>query len=97
MNKLNFLNDYQVEIANENHTFMNILKTVLANNWHAKNTDLIVEFCGYTIPHPSEPSALINIQFTKNDEQSEQNIKLALVSACDCIENICDSMLLHLK
>eukprot|EP00127_Corallochytrium_limacisporum_P000264 Clim_evm11s9 gene=Clim_evmTU11s9 len=49
-------------IWHEDHTLGNVLRHVILKNPN-------VEFCGYTMPHPSEPKLHLRIQ-TKPDTQT---------------------------
>ena len=90
MKKIKQVNDFQIKIEDEDHTIMNILKTCIANNW-VEGPE--VDFCGYTIPHPSENVALLSVQFKKEEKQNFTQIKKTVKSSCDVINKICDRIL----
>ena len=48
---------------NEDHTLGNVLRSTLIKNKH-------VEFCGYTIPHPSEPFMKLRVQSHTKDAKT---------------------------
>ncbi|CAN6645529.1 DNA-directed RNA polymerases I and III subunit RPAC2 [Trichomonascus vanleenenianus] len=71
------------QIKNEDHTLGNALRYIIM-----KNPD--VEFCGYSIPHPSEPKMNIRIQtYGKTTAIQAFNKGLNdLVDMCDHIESV---------
>jgi len=75
------------QIEGEDHTLGNALRYIIM-----KNPD--VEFCGYTIPHPSEPYMNIRIQTYDNTtafEALEKGLN-DLMEACDVVtEKFTDS------
>lgn len=69
------------QIANEDHTLGNALRYIIM-----KNPD--VEFCGYSIPHPSEDFLNIRIQ-TYGDITAVDALKKGLqdlMDMCDVVE-----------
>jgi len=69
------------QLHQEDHTLGNALRYIIM-----KNPD--VEFCGYSIPHPSEPKLNIRIQTwgeTKASDALLQGLD-GLVEMCDVIE-----------
>lgn len=69
------------QIANEDHTLGNVLRYIIM-----KNPD--VEFCGYSIPHPSEDFLNIRIQ-TYGDITAVDALKKGLqdmLDMCDVVE-----------
>lgn len=62
----------------EDHTLANVLRSQILEN---KNVD----FCGYSIPHPSEEYFQLQVQ-TKNG----LNVYDALISGFDELSKLCD-------
>lgn len=62
--RIKLLNPQTITIQDEDHTLINPLKHVIMNY----NTDT-VDFCGYTIPHPSDNKVNLVIQM-KNENDS---------------------------
>uniref|UniRef100_A0A7S3JWW1 DNA-directed RNA polymerase RBP11-like dimerisation domain-containing protein n=1 Tax=Aureoumbra lagunensis TaxID=44058 RepID=A0A7S3JWW1_9STRA len=63
----------------EDHTLGNSLRHVLMNN---KDT----EFCGYSVPHPSE--SLVNIRLQTTGKPADEVMEEGLTD----LANICDSI-----
>lgn len=80
--RLKRVNEYQVSIGNEDHTLMNILRYSI----NKKCED--VEYCGYTIPHPSEQISLFNVQFRESYKQNSENVYAALIEGLKGVEMI---------
>ena len=95
--KIKLLNDLQLQIFDEDHTLMNILVWILNNNWSNASDEKInpipIDFCAYTIPHPSENISLLTLQFENEKDQSFDNIKKVIKNGCSIIVNICDKLL----
>ncbi|KAJ3746681.1 RBP11-like subunits of RNA polymerase [Lentinula detonsa] len=68
------------QVHDESHTMGNALRWMLMKNPK-------VEFCGYSVPHPSEPNIQIRIQMY--DKLSSLQ---ALIKALDDLDNLCDSI-----
>lgn len=69
------------QIANEDHTLGNVLRYIIMKNPE-------VEFCGYSIPHPSEDFLNIRIQ-TYGDITAVDALKKGLqdmMDMCDAVE-----------
>ncbi|KAI9746501.1 MAG: RNA polymerase subunit AC19 [Claussenomyces sp. TS43310] len=66
------------EFTGEDHTLGNALRYIIM-----KNPD--VEFCGYSIPHPSEPKMNIRIQTYENTTAVD-----ALDKGLDDLMDLCD-------
>lgn len=69
------------QIANEDHTLGNVLRYIIMKNPE-------VEFCGYSIPHPSEDFLNIRIQ-TYGDITAVDALKKGLqdmMDMCDVVE-----------
>jgi len=72
------------QILNEDHTLGNALRYVIMKN-------PAVQFCGYSIPHPSEPKMNIRIQVWEEEEGVTAADALMkglgdLVDICDVVE-----------
>ncbi|KAK7464502.1 RNA polymerase subunit AC19 [Stygiomarasmius scandens] len=65
------------QIHDESHTMGNALRWMLLKNPH-------VEFCGYSVPHPSEPNIQVRIQMY--DEHSSLE---ALLKALGDLDDLC--------
>lgn len=95
--KIKLINDLQLQIFNEDHTLMNILVWILNNNWNTilnkEGNSVPIDFCAYTIPHPSENISLLTLQFENEKDQSFDNIKKVIRNSCCTIVNICDKLL----
>ena len=76
---------YTLEIQKEDHTLTNILKWVISSNM----VEPPVDFCGYTIPHPSDNLVTLTIQFENGEEQASVNVLQKVVSATHCIDACC--------
>ncbi|CCJ30651.1 unnamed protein product [Pneumocystis jirovecii] len=74
----NDLTSVTFQIIKEDHTLANALRYIVM-----KNPD--VEFCGYSIPHPSEPTLNFRIQTFRNISAVDVFIKGLddLVALCD--------------
>ena len=68
-------------ILEEDHTLGNSLRHVLMQN---PNT----EFCGYTVPHPSEPILHMRLQ-TKESTTSDET----MVAGAKTLKSMCDHIL----
>ncbi|KAG5440095.1 hypothetical protein PCK2_000607, partial [Pneumocystis canis] len=66
------------QIIEEDHTLANALRYIIM-----KNSD--VEFCGYSIPHPSEPKLNFRIQTYRNVSAVDVLLKGLddLIALCD--------------
>lgn len=87
--KIKCIDEYTVEIVYEDHTLMNPLKWAISNNWHGEP----VEFCGYNIPHPSDPCVRLSVQFESEEAQSAENILSKIAEGALHIEKCCDRLL----
>lgn len=67
-------------LEHEDHTLVNALRFFLNKNPH-------VSFCGYSIPHPSEPITNIRVQTTGLITPQE-----ALQQACRSLKEVCGHM-----
>lgn len=87
--KIEIIDEYTIKIHNEDHTMLNPLRWAISNNWVGDK----VEFCGYTIPHPSEKVSHLNIQFEDKNLQSPKNILKKVHQGLECIEIISTTLL----
>ncbi|KAF9478019.1 RBP11-like subunits of RNA polymerase [Pholiota conissans] len=68
------------QIHDESHTIGNALRWMLMKNYK-------VEFCGYSVPHPSEN--VINIRIQMYDNASSLN---TLIDALSQLDNVCEAV-----
>jgi DNA-directed RNA polymerase I and III subunit RPAC2 len=68
-------------LLDEDHTLGNALR-------HVMMQDPNTEFCGYTIPHPSEP--ILHIRLQTNDTTTSDK---TLVAGAKTLKNMCDHIL----
>ncbi|ORD96812.1 RPAC2 [Hepatospora eriocheir] len=85
--KIKILNECSFSIENEDHTLLNPLKHVI--DTHIDN----IEFCGYTIPHPSEELAIFTVQSKNEENQNFSVIKRTINEGCDMIGMYCDKLI----
>lgn len=83
MKKIHFVNDMTLGILDEDHTLINPLKHILST-YYTSNID----FCGYTIPHPSENKVHLVVQFIKEDDQTVENIISKVEEGIEGFKNI---------
>jgi len=69
------------QIKDEDHTLGNALRYMVMKNPH-------VEFCGYSIPHPSENVMNIRIQIYPEYEQETRPVD-ALMKGLDDLNDLC--------
>ncbi|KAM0681736.1 RNA polymerase subunit AC19 [Glugoides intestinalis] len=89
INEIDVINEFSLKIHNEDHTIMNPLRWAISNNWIGDS----VEFCGYTIPHPSDKVAHLNIQFEDKKQQSVKNMLKKIYEGLECVEVIATKLL----
>ncbi|TGZ82079.1 RBP11-like subunits of RNA polymerase [Ascodesmis nigricans] len=70
------------QIDDEDHTLGNALRYMIMKNPH-------VEFCGYSIPHPSESVMNIRIQIYPEYEEETRPVD-ALMKGLDDLRDLCD-------
>ncbi|KAL0265600.1 UNVERIFIED_CONTAM: hypothetical protein PYX00_011313 [Menopon gallinae] len=73
---------YQISIGGEDHTLLNVLRYAV----NKKCSD--VELCGYTIPHPSESTAIFRVQFKSQHQQTADNVYKTLADALEYVDAI---------
>ena len=86
-------------LGDEDHTLGNALRHVLIN-------DARVDFCGYCVPHPSEPVVHVRVQCRNNNNNSGSSSSMdldapaesrtaidALKEACQTLSDQCDLVL----
>lgn len=91
--KIKILNDLAVSINNETHTMMGPLRWAISNNWTGKRVD----FCGYSIPHPSLCESHLTVQLADESEQSTEAVLAKLEEGLDCLDRIADKLLAELN
>ncbi|ORD93882.1 RNA pol I and III 14K sub [Enterospora canceri] len=77
--KVAIKNEMQIEIWDEDHTMMNLLRWIISSGWadyidEETNEKVEVDFCGYAIPHPSERVCVLTVQFVHKSHQNGSNI-----------------------
>lgn len=87
--KIDILNEVSLVIIEEDHTILNPLKWVISNNWMGDQ----VEFCGYNIPHPSERTANLTIQFENKEIQVPKNLMKKAYEGLEFLELISSKIL----
>lgn len=91
--KIRILNYLSLEVKDEDHTLLNPLRWCISNNWVGDK----VEFCGYTIPHPSERVGHLTVQFEEKDIQSPKHVLKKVYEGLECLELIASSILEKIK
>ena len=66
---------------NEDHTLGNLLRNQIIKNNH-------VEFCAYSVPHPSEP--IMNVRIQCYDDESGNDTKKTMNHGLKRISKMCD-------
>lgn len=77
-------------IGDEDHTIGNPLRHVMMQS--AK-----VDFCGYSVPHPSEPVVHIRVQTAKHSTEPRQSAVSALKEACVTLNSQCQHVIDQLE
>ena len=89
-------------LGDEDHTLGNALRHVLIN-------DARVDFCGYCVPHPSEPVVHVRVQCRNNTDGGDSSSSMdpdapstltaieALKEACQTLSDQCDLVLEKLE
>lgn len=57
---------YAISISNEDHTFGNLLQTMIYDNYIRPRKD--VTYAGYNMPHPLEPTVVVKVRFDKRTD-----------------------------
>lgn len=91
--RVRVLDELSVEIRGEGHTLMNPLKWAISNNWGGER----VEFCGYTIPHPSDDLVHVSIQLEDESRQTPASLLSKIAEGLDSIELCCTRLLQKLE
>lgn len=91
--KVAIIDEFSVQIYDEDHTMLNPLRWAISRNWVGDN----VEFCGYTIPHPSEKISHLNVQFEDKGVQYPRNVLKKIYEGLECIEAIATKLLESVK
>ncbi|ELA42866.1 uncharacterized protein VICG_00181 [Vittaforma corneae ATCC 50505] len=91
--KIAVIDELSIQIYDEDHTMLNPLRWVISNNWVGD----AVEFCGYTIPHPSERISHLNVQLEDRNAQSPKNVLKKVYEGLECIEVIAAKLLESIK
>ena len=70
----------------EDHTLGNLLRNQIVKN---KN----VEFCAYSVPHPSEAICNVRIQLTQSDNEAAQiDTNKVLKASLKRVSRVCDAL-----
>lgn len=91
--KIEPIDEFSLRFEGEDHTMMNPLRWAISNNWVGDNVD----FCGYTIPHPSETASHLNVQFADINQQKTRNVLKKVYEGLECIEVIAQKLLDSVK
>ncbi|KAF7684256.1 putative DNA-directed RNA polymerases I and III subunit RPAC2 [Astathelohania contejeani] len=91
--RVNITSNYMVEFKYEGHTIMNLLRWAISMNFTGEEVDL----CGYTIPHPTDQTSSLRIQFKDEDKQNPENLVKKITEGLECIELIGKKLLEDLK
>jgi DNA-directed RNA polymerase I and III subunit RPAC2 len=86
--RIKFLNEISLSIKNEDHTIMNPIKYAIQSDF----AKMGVEFCGYTIPHPSESTCNLVIQMKDKNKQTPENLVDVTTSGIDHLIAIVDRL-----
>jgi DNA-directed RNA polymerase I and III subunit RPAC2 len=87
--KISILSELSVAVSDEDHTLMNPLRWAVSNNWLGDK----VEFCGYTIPHPSDKICNFNVQFSDKNTQTSKNVLKKMYEGLECVELVFNKIL----
>lgn len=79
--RVKIINELSLNIRNEDHTLINPIRYAIQSDFSKDG----VEFCGYTIPHPSEQSCNLVVQMKNKDKQTLENL---LGVTCRGIDNL---------
>lgn len=85
--RLETRSEYQVAIADEDHTLLNILRYAV----NKRCSD--IELCGYTVPHPSENVAVFRVQFKNPQQQTSDSVYKTLVDGLEYVHAIGEKLL----
>ena len=70
----------------EDHTLGNLLRNQIVKNKH-------VEFCAYSVPHPSEAICNVRIQLTQSDNEAAQiDTNKVLKASLKRVSRVCDAL-----
>lgn len=90
---LKILNEQTIEVQNEDHTMMNPLKWAVSKNFLGRK----VEFCGYTIPHPSDNLSHFTVQLENEEAQTPHNVLKKMSEGLKCLSVIGNKLLNDLE
>lgn len=79
--------NYTVEITNEGHTLLNILR------WSIDRFNSDIELVGYTIPHPMEDRAILRVQFKEAGRQSKEEVLKKVREGLEIVEGVIASII----
>jgi DNA-directed RNA polymerases I and III subunit RPAC2 len=88
MHRIKILNDVTLSIENEDHTLINPLKHILST--YKKDE---IDFCGYTIPHPSENKVHLVVQYKDEKRQNSENMIDTVQEGIEIMKEVVDKIL----
>ena len=71
------------QFIDEDHTLGNLLRNQIVKNKH-------VEFCAYSVPHPSEQICNVRVQLTETDNDVDTN--KVVLGSLKRISKMCDTL-----
>ena len=71
------------QFMDEDHTLGNLLRNQIVKNKH-------VEFCAYSVPHPSEQICNVRVQLTETDDDVDTN--KVVLGSLKRISKVCDAL-----
>ncbi|WUR05196.1 DNA-directed RNA polymerases I and III subunit RPAC2 [Vairimorpha necatrix] len=76
------VNDLSLSVSDQDHTLINPLKHMIS----AYSPDL--DFCGYTIAHPSEKRVNIVVQYKEEEKQTVENVIKKIEEGIDNLQGV---------
>ncbi|KAF9761615.1 DNA-directed RNA polymerases I and III subunit RPAC2 [Nosema granulosis] len=86
--RVKIINELSLNIRKEDHTIMNPIRYAIQSDFLKEG----VEFCGYTIPHPSEQSCNLVIQMKDKEKQTLENLIGVTCRGIDNLVSIIDKI-----
>lgn len=86
--RIQIINDLTISVEKEDHTIMNPLKHMICVY---KKDD--VDFCGYTIPHPSENKVHITVQIKDQEKQNVQRVVSVVDEGIEMLKDVAKNIL----
>lgn len=72
-------------LVGEDHTLGNLIRNQIVKNKH-------VEFCAYSVPHPSEAVCNVRIQLAENADTSVIDTNKVLKASLKRVSRVCDAL-----